>query len=74
MDVLSLLATVILFTTVGTLIVALAAYAAYKLREKRKPIKKKRTDPSADLAPLFLEPFLPHLTVKNPENPNSYNP
>ena len=57
MDLLSLLATVILFTTVGTLVVALAAYAAYKLREKRKPVKKKRNESGLNMEPIFLEPF-----------------
>ena len=40
MDFISILATILLFTTVGTLVVALAAYAAFKLRERRKPGKK----------------------------------
>ena len=59
MDLLSILATVILFTTVGTLMVALAAYAAYKLREKRKPVKKARVAGQEDLEPMFLQPYIP---------------
>lgn len=59
MDLLSILATVILFTTVGTLMVALAAYAAYKLRERRKPSKKKRDKDAAQMEPIFLRPYIP---------------
>ena len=59
MDLLSILATVILFTTVGTLMVALAAYAAYKLRERRKPSKKKRDKDTVQMEPIFLRPYIP---------------
>lgn len=59
MDLLSILATVILFTTVGTLMVALAAYAAYKLRERRKPSKKKRDKDVVQMEPIFLRPYVP---------------
>jgi hypothetical protein len=67
MDILSILATVILFTTVGTLMVALAAYAAYKLREKRKPSRKKRNKEIDDLEPIFLKLYDPqeNLAKKN---------
>ncbi len=43
MDLISLLATVILITTIGTLVVAVAAYIAFKLRDKRRPKKKDPT-------------------------------
>jgi hypothetical protein len=59
-DLFSILATVILLTTIGTLVVAVAAYAAFKMREKRKP---KRHDPTVPLhgarEPVFLTRFIP---------------
>ena len=63
MDLISILATVILLTTIGTLVVAVAAYAAFKMREKRKP---KRHDPTVPLhgarEPIFLTRFIPETT------------
>lgn len=60
MDLISILATVILITTLGTLIVAVAAYAAFKLRDKRKPKKKDQTlDDSGPFEPIFLTPYIP---------------
>ncbi len=60
MDFISILATIILFTTVATLAVALAAYAAFKLRERRKPGKK---GPNAggveQIEPMFLDRYVP---------------
>lgn len=60
MDLISILATVILLTTIGTLVVAVAAYAAFKLRDKRKPNKKDTTmvAPSAS-EPIFLTRYKP---------------
>ena len=60
MDFISILATIILFTTVATLAVALAAYAAFKLRERRKPGGK--GGPSAApgaIEPIFLDRYVP---------------
>ena len=60
MDFISILATIILFTTVATLAVALAAYAAFKLRERRKP--GKGGGPAAAggaIEPMFLERYVP---------------
>jgi len=58
MDFISILATVILFTTVGTLVVAVAAYAAYKLRERRKPVKRTSAMlATGEIEPIFLEPY-----------------
>lgn len=37
MEPLSFLANLLLMVTIGTLMVALVAYTAYKVREKRKP-------------------------------------
>lgn len=61
MDLISILAAVILFTTVGTLFIAVAAYAAYKLREHRRPNPHNQTPRlSPDkLEPIFLTPYLP---------------
>lgn len=60
MDLISILATVILITTIGTLIVAVAAYVAFKLREKRKPGKKDPTGWSSKPAePIFLTRYKP---------------
>jgi heme/copper-type cytochrome/quinol oxidase subunit 2 len=60
MDLLSILATVILLTTIGTLVVAVAAYAAFKLRDKRKPGK---SDPTLSVRntsePIFLTRYKP---------------
>ena len=60
MDIISILATVILFTTIGTLEVAVAAYIAFKLRDKRRP---KKYDPTAHTSgpyqPVFLKRYVP---------------
>lgn len=67
MDLISVLATVILVTTLGTLLVAVAAYAAFKLRERRKPKKK---DPTllegGPFEPVFLTPYDPSQATKPP--------
>ena len=44
MDLISILATVILVTTIGTMVAGVGAYIAFKLRDKRKPIGKKIDD------------------------------
>ena len=62
MDLISILATVILATTIGTLIVGVGAYAAFKLRDSRKPKIKKTGDPSVGSAskePIFLKRYKP---------------
>jgi heme/copper-type cytochrome/quinol oxidase subunit 2 len=61
MDLISILTTVILATTIGTIIVGVAAYAAFKLRDKRKPKKKTSAEggaPEAEQA-VFLKRYLP---------------
>lgn len=75
MDLISLLATVILITTIGTLVVGVAAYAAFKLRDKRRP-KRKDANASQDGAhkPIFLERYIPAkapATPAAPPNPES---
>ncbi|MDD4927474.1 MAG: hypothetical protein PHF58_13345 [Methylotenera sp.] len=62
MDLISILATVILLTTVGTMVAGVGAYIAFKLRDKRKP-KKSRTDETLSSTglkePIFLKPYIP---------------
>ena len=62
MDLISILATVILTTTIGTVIIGVAAYMAFKLRDKRKPKAQKDNKGLADkagLEPIFLRRFEP---------------
>ena len=66
MDFISILATILLFTTVATLAVALAAYAAFKLRERRKPGKTGAISASGEIEPLFLERYVPELDQAEP--------
>ena len=62
MDLISILATVILVTTIGTMVVGVGAYYAFKLRDKRKP-KKNRGDDTLDeksaREPVFLTRYVP---------------
>ncbi len=69
MDLISILATVILATTIGTLIVGVGAYAAFKLRDSRKPKAKKNDSSSASSAtkdPIFLKRYIPTVIEKQP--------
>jgi hypothetical protein len=59
MDLIQLFATLILVTTLITLAVAVAAYAAYKLREKRRPLEERVLGEEDDFQAIFLEPFEP---------------
>ena len=68
MDLISILATVILATTIGTLIVGVGAYAAFKLRDSRKPKAKKTDDSAAGSAakePIFLKRYVPEAADKS---------
>jgi heme/copper-type cytochrome/quinol oxidase subunit 2 len=58
-DLISILTTTILATTIGTIIVGVAAYAAFKLRDKRKPTKKASTDGSTQEEAVFLKRYVP---------------
>lgn len=62
MDLISILATVILVTTIGTMVVGVGAYVAFKVRDKRKP-SKKRNDDTLDATdqgePIFLKRYIP---------------
>lgn len=67
MDIISVLATVILFTTVTTLVVALATYVAYKMRERRKPMVKAPAElGQGEFTPIFLEPYGADPTTRAP--------
>lgn len=60
MDFISILATVILFITIATLVVALAAYGAYKVRERQRVKAKVKAEAGSDrFEPVFLEPYTP---------------
>ncbi len=61
MDLISILATVILVTTIGTMVVGVGAYAAFKLRDKRRPKAKKPGETAGDESaePVFLTRYLP---------------
>lgn len=62
MDLVSILATVILITTIGTMVIGIGAYAAFKIRDKRKPTKKKRDDTldsGGSNEPIFLKRYVP---------------
>ncbi|NEX60015.1 hypothetical protein [Noviherbaspirillum galbum] len=59
MDLVSILATVILVTTIGTTVVGVGAYAAFKLRDKRRPKAKKSTTGPGHEEPVFLKRYLP---------------
>jgi hypothetical protein len=67
MDLISVLATVILIVTIGTLVVGVAAYAAFKLRDNRRP-KRKDVHTAADGVhkPIFLQPYTPTKTTVDP--------
>jgi hypothetical protein len=57
MDLISILATVILVTTIGTMIVGVGAYAAFKLRDARKPTGKKAGNAGLGTEPIFLQRY-----------------
>lgn len=57
MDLVSIFSTIVLVTTIVTLILALAAYFAYKLREWRKPKSSTGSNIAGDevMEPIFLK-------------------
>jgi heme/copper-type cytochrome/quinol oxidase subunit 2 len=64
MDLISILATVILATTIGTVMIGVAAYVAFKLRDKRKPRAKvagedDRLPQGTTYEPIFLNRYAP---------------
>lgn len=69
MEPLSFLANLLLTVTIGTLMVALIAYMAYKLREKRKPqpaVPSARDESEGEM--VFLRPYV--LPSANPKQEN----
>lgn len=71
MDLISILATVILATTIATVVIGVAAYAAFKLRDKRKPKtsgKDLTLDTTIQTKSIFLTRYVPELlSVADPE-------
>lgn len=71
MDLISILATVILATTIGTVIIGIAAYAAFKLRDKRKPKTSRKDltlDDTVQTKSIFLNRYVPEPSpVADPE-------
>lgn len=70
MDLVSILATVILVTTIGTMVIGIGAYFAFKLRDKRKPSKKKADDTMDSTGPvqaIFLKRYEPTPTSSRPD-------
>jgi cbb3-type cytochrome oxidase subunit 3 len=59
-DLISLLSTIILTTTVATMIMGFVAYWAFKLRDKRRPKRQRSIDAAPDdAAPIFLARYVP---------------
>ncbi len=72
MDLIGILASVILITTIGTMVVGVVAYAAFKLRDKRKPGNSRADDTmnvGGPLKPVFLERYVPGVTTETADQP-----
>lgn len=66
MDLISILTTVILTTTIVTVVTGFVAYAAFKLRDKRKP-KAKSNEAGKEggaVEAIFLTPYKPEAKYK----------
>ena len=61
MDLIAFLSTVILLVTIGTITVAIAAYVALKLRDRRKPKpgRLQGVGNSSAFEPVFLKRYMP---------------
>jgi hypothetical protein len=61
MDLVAILSTVILLVTIGTIVVAVAAYVALKLRDRRKPKAGRLTleGVTESFEPVFLKRYMP---------------
>lgn len=61
MDIIAILSTIILLVTIGTITVAVAAYAALKLRDRRKPKAGRAQASNAveEFQPVFLKRYSP---------------
>lgn len=67
MELLPVLATVILVATLGTLLVAVAAYMAFRLRDKRRPgLKQAGPAPRqpAHYEPMFITRYKPEASAR----------
>lgn len=62
MDLISILATVILVTTIATTVVGIGAYAAFKLRDKRKPARRSASSDEGPQQEVFLKRYVPPST------------
>ncbi len=74
MDLVAILSTVILLVTIGTITIAIAAYVALKLRDRRKPKagKLKLEGVVETFEPVFLKRYMPPAsgTVKSTDQPD----
>jgi heme/copper-type cytochrome/quinol oxidase subunit 2 len=61
MDLIAILSTVILLVTIGTITIAIAAYVALKLRDRRKPTTGRLNmhGETEDFSPVFLKRYMP---------------
>ncbi len=74
MDLISILATVILTTTIATVLTGFVAYSAFKLRDKRRPKKRaQNVHETAGDQPIFFSRYVPessaqrdHTDMNNP--------
>ncbi|MEO7068511.1 MAG: hypothetical protein ABI114_16495 [Rhodanobacter sp.] len=66
MDLISILATVILTTTIATVLTGFVAYSAFKLREKRRPTKRAKHNHESDGdQPIFFSCYVPESTERH---------
>jgi hypothetical protein len=72
MDLIAILSTVILLVTIGTITVAIAAYAALKLRDRRKPKagRLQVAESSKSFEPVFLKRYMPPSHSDTPSEPS----
>lgn len=67
MDLVAILSTVILLVTIGTITIAIAAYVALKLRDRRKPKsgRLKLEGVVESFEPVFLKRYMPPAKTGN---------
>lgn len=74
MDLISILATVILTTTIATVLTGFVAYSAFKLRDKRRPKKQaQNVHESAGDQPIFFSRYVPEPSAR-PDTNDVNNP
>ena len=71
MDIIAILSTVILLATAGTIMVAVAAYIAFKVRERRNPSNQRSVGEGQrpGTTPIFLTRYLPPGAGGSPSSP-----